>query len=151
MCKVNLRKNSISKYEWSEKKCRLNKRKYECRNVMRIASPEWLFERNRSLEICSSIRWYDVYFGRQYSITCFLAYTVINEKGGSELECRRTLDEASSISKLKYKVIQWIYLSFNYFNIILFYKQINRCKIWDFHGGDYWEWRLLGCYAVWLL
>jgi hypothetical protein len=25
------------------------------------------------------------------------------------------------------------------------------CKIWGFHGGDYEEWRLLGCYAVWLL
>jgi hypothetical protein len=22
------------------------------------------------------------------------------------------------------------------------------CKIWDFHGGDYEEYRLLGCYAV---
>jgi hypothetical protein len=26
-----------------------------------------------------------------------------------------------------------------------------RCKISGFHGGDYEEWRLLGCYAVWLL
>jgi hypothetical protein len=25
------------------------------------------------------------------------------------------------------------------------------CKIWGFHDGDYEEWRLLGCYAVWLL
>jgi hypothetical protein len=25
------------------------------------------------------------------------------------------------------------------------------CKIWAFHGGDYEEWCLLGCYAVWLL
>jgi hypothetical protein len=25
------------------------------------------------------------------------------------------------------------------------------CKIWGFHGGDYEEWCLLGCYAVWLL
>jgi hypothetical protein len=24
-------------------------------------------------------------------------------------------------------------------------------KIWGFHGGDYEECRLLGCYAVWLL
>jgi hypothetical protein len=23
------------------------------------------------------------------------------------------------------------------------------CKIWGFHGGDYEEWCLLGCYAVW--
>jgi hypothetical protein len=29
--------------------------------------------------------------------------------------------------------------------------QINLCKICGFHGGDYEEWRLLGCYAVWLL
>jgi hypothetical protein len=26
-----------------------------------------------------------------------------------------------------------------------------QCKIWGFHGDDYEEWRLLGCYAVWLL
>jgi hypothetical protein len=25
------------------------------------------------------------------------------------------------------------------------------CKIWGFHGGDYEEWSLLGCYAEWLL
>jgi hypothetical protein len=25
------------------------------------------------------------------------------------------------------------------------------CKIWGFHCGDYEEWHLLGCYAVWLL
>jgi hypothetical protein len=24
-------------------------------------------------------------------------------------------------------------------------------KIWGFHGGDYEEWCLLGCYAVWFL
>jgi hypothetical protein len=26
-----------------------------------------------------------------------------------------------------------------------------RPKIWRFHGGDYAQWHLLGCYAVWLL
>jgi hypothetical protein len=25
------------------------------------------------------------------------------------------------------------------------------CKIWGFHSNDYEEWRLLRCYAVWLL
>jgi hypothetical protein len=30
-------------------------------------------------------------------------------------------------------------------------KEIQLCKIWSIHGGDYDEWRLLGCYAVWLL
>jgi hypothetical protein len=25
------------------------------------------------------------------------------------------------------------------------------CKFRGFYGGDYEEWRLLGCYAVWLL
>jgi hypothetical protein len=25
------------------------------------------------------------------------------------------------------------------------------CKISGFHGGDYEEWCILGCYAVWLL
>jgi hypothetical protein len=28
---------------------------------------------------------------------------------------------------------------------------IGLCKIWGFHGRDYVEWCLLGCYAVWLL
>jgi hypothetical protein len=31
------------------------------------------------------------------------------------------------------------------------HKDPYRCKIWGFHGGDYEEWCLLGCYAVWLL
>jgi hypothetical protein len=26
-----------------------------------------------------------------------------------------------------------------------------KCKIWGFHGSDYEEWCLLGCYAMWLL
>jgi hypothetical protein len=41
----------------------------------------------------------------------------------------------------------------------ILYRRANiyssRCttlfKIWGFHGGDYEEWCLLGCYAVWLL
>jgi hypothetical protein len=28
---------------------------------------------------------------------------------------------------------------------------VTKCKIRGFRGGDYEEWRLLGCYAVWLL
>jgi hypothetical protein len=30
-------------------------------------------------------------------------------------------------------------------------KEYWLCKIWGFHGGDYEECRLLGCYAVWVL
>jgi hypothetical protein len=30
-------------------------------------------------------------------------------------------------------------------------KQTVLRKVWGFHGGDYEEWRLLECYAVWLL
>jgi hypothetical protein len=30
-------------------------------------------------------------------------------------------------------------------------KTAKECKIRVFHGGGYEEWRLLGCYAVWLL
>jgi hypothetical protein len=30
-------------------------------------------------------------------------------------------------------------------------SQLMLCKISGFHGGDYDEWRLLGCYIVWLL
>jgi hypothetical protein len=33
----------------------------------------------------------------------------------------------------------------------LTHKQVSFRKIWGFHGGDYEEWYLLGCYAVWLL
>jgi hypothetical protein len=29
--------------------------------------------------------------------------------------------------------------------------KVEKFKIWGFHGGDYEEWCLLGCYAVWLL
>jgi hypothetical protein len=28
---------------------------------------------------------------------------------------------------------------------------LKLCKILGFHGGDYEEWHLLGCYSVWLL
>jgi hypothetical protein len=31
------------------------------------------------------------------------------------------------------------------------YKHFSFCKIWGFHGGDYEEWCLLGCCAMWLL
>jgi hypothetical protein len=30
-------------------------------------------------------------------------------------------------------------------------RALEDCKIWGFHGGDYEEWCLLGCYDVWLL
>jgi hypothetical protein len=33
----------------------------------------------------------------------------------------------------------------------LFFGSLILFKIWGFHGGDYEEWCLLGCYAVWLL
>jgi hypothetical protein len=29
--------------------------------------------------------------------------------------------------------------------------QRDNCKIWGYHGGDYEEWCLVGCYAAWLL
>jgi hypothetical protein len=37
--------------------------------------------------------------------------------------------------------------------IIIIIIQLNSYlfKNWGFHGGDYEEWRLLGCYVVWLL
>jgi hypothetical protein len=30
-------------------------------------------------------------------------------------------------------------------------SRLMLCKIWGFHGCDYYKFRLLGCYAVWLL
>jgi hypothetical protein len=35
--------------------------------------------------------------------------------------------------------------------IISVVNLISYAKIWGFHGGDYEEWCLLGCYAMWLL
>jgi hypothetical protein len=32
-----------------------------------------------------------------------------------------------------------------------YYGHVTIYKIWGFHGGDYEEWRLLGCYAMWFL
>jgi hypothetical protein len=45
---------------------------------------------------------------------------------------------------------------YSWFNDLMFntvsYKTFQKlCKIWGFHGSDYEEWRLLGCYAVWIL
>jgi hypothetical protein len=31
------------------------------------------------------------------------------------------------------------------------YSKNKLFKMWGFHGGDYEEWRLLGCYAMWFL
>jgi hypothetical protein len=33
----------------------------------------------------------------------------------------------------------------------LFSNTLSICKLWGFHGGDYEECRLIGCYALWLL
>jgi hypothetical protein len=33
----------------------------------------------------------------------------------------------------------------------LYVTYVPLCKSGGFHGGDYEEWCLLGCYAVWLL
>jgi hypothetical protein len=39
----------------------------------------------------------------------------------------------------------------NYYVSAAELSQLILCKICGFHGGDYEECRLLGCYAVWLL
>jgi hypothetical protein len=52
----------------------------------------------------------------------------------------------------KCKKVKWSILMLN--SIIwdkLKWEQQALCKIWGFHGGDYEECCLLGCYAVWLL
>jgi hypothetical protein len=36
-------------------------------------------------------------------------------------------------------------------SILMIPNSYISCKISGFHGGDYEEWRLLGCDAVWLL
>jgi hypothetical protein len=43
--------------------------------------------------------------------------------------------------------------SFNRSSFLVFCPPLlhYRCNIWGFHSGDYEEWRLLRCYAVWLL
>jgi hypothetical protein len=45
----------------------------------------------------------------------------------------------------------WALLILNKAAVAAIHKQYYLCKIWGFHGGDYEEWCLLGCYAVWLL
>jgi hypothetical protein len=36
-------------------------------------------------------------------------------------------------------------------NSFVYVNMKKKCNISGFHGGDYEEWCLLGCYAVWLL
>jgi hypothetical protein len=43
-----------------------------------------------------------------------------------------------------------LFTLFCHFHVsLLDHKHLSN--IWVFHGGDYEEWCLLGCYAVWLL
>jgi hypothetical protein len=44
-----------------------------------------------------------------------------------------------------------VWVGFLYTQILQKTIPLSTCKIWGFHGGDYEEWCLLGCYAVWLL
>jgi hypothetical protein len=52
--------------------------------------------------------------------------------------------ERSALEVYKAHVLGWD-------AVCLIGMKLQKCKIWGFHGGDYEEWCLLGCYAVWLL
>jgi hypothetical protein len=60
---------------------------------------------------------------------------------------------SSTISeRISMKHLRWESgLSFKDVLVFLLWTMRFLCKIWGFHGGDYEEWCLLGCYAVWLL
>jgi hypothetical protein len=63
---------------------------------------------------------------------------------------------SSSLSGVFYELDSHVkLLQHNYYNKQLKMKEVEKgetdFKIWGFHGGDYEEWRLLECYAVWFL
>jgi hypothetical protein len=65
------------------------------------------------------------------------------------------LSESTSYEALNYVIFSTSYhftlFSPNVLPCVLFSNILSLCKIWGFRGGDYEEWCLLGCYAVWLL
>jgi hypothetical protein len=48
-------------------------------------------------------------------------------------------------------VVSWLRFELSISRILDYCQRNLLSKIWGFHGSDYVEWRLLGCYAVWLL
>jgi hypothetical protein len=66
------------------------------------------------------------------------AYGVVRRRGSYSLDSRLT---ASTIKDIQYRSDKRFVGE----------AHIIVCKTWGFHGGDYEEWCLLGCYAVWLL
>jgi hypothetical protein len=54
--------------------------------------------------------------------------------------------------EIDYELTYTLHMSIKYYLQISTYKHsCETCKIRGFHGSDYEEWCLLGCYAVWLL
>jgi hypothetical protein len=74
-----------------------------------------------------------------------------SEKNAALFRLIRRLELRSALSnKVSLKVIKNFHQ--NWIRSWKFTGHIhNSFKIWGFHGGDYEEWCLLGCYAVWLL
>jgi hypothetical protein len=61
----------------------------------------------------------------------------------------RALLQDQTVSHLKRQ--KTMLLSFLHSYSVRPVKNLQPCKVWGFHGGDYEECRLLGCYALWLL
>jgi hypothetical protein len=63
------------------------------------------------------------------------------------------LQSSTPLKLRNYQIIKELEPSENkseiyFFRMTNFKTFLKLCKIWSFHGGEYEEWRLLGCYAM---
>jgi hypothetical protein len=73
---------------------------------------------------------------------CFLSYTLV-----CTIKLDNMLLQLQSGRRITTPDVTWRLCSI----CQLRRRTVPLCKIWGFHGGVHEEWRLLGCYVVWLL
>jgi hypothetical protein len=102
--------------------------KREVKSMLIILTSSWLFKNNSSWQVKESIQ-HTAYYAK----TCE-GFTL-------------------NIGNKKLAVVSWLHTVSHLFfwHTILLPKTTLLFNIWGFHSGDYEEWCLLGCYAVWLL